>query len=363
MGEGNEDASTTKQGSYKDKLVGAIPGAFEQAFGFGDTMHEDLESDTEDDNPGEGSTRILFLKEEKSRMRAPWQSVLIIKPFGRKVGFNFLDARIHSSWAPTGRMDCIDLGLDNYIVNFEKPVDMDNVLKGGPWFIGHQFLAITQWEPRFKASTAEFSSVAVWIRLPELPIEFYEPSALLKIGKAIGPVLRIDANTANGVRGRFARICVQVNLDKPLIRKLYLGKIEQFVQYEGINTLCFLCGRIGHKREACPQLIKETTNDIGKDQSQESDSKGDANHTHKGVKNNEGYGDWMVVTRRKPSAKHTAKFRGGEEIFTAESSQTPSVNSASGALGYDKSDDKRKASHLVPNNANRETDRMPRSSR
>ena len=71
----------------------------------------------------------------------------------------------------------------------------------------------------------------------------------------------------------------------------------------------------------------------------------------------------MVVTRRKPSAKHTAKFRGGEEIFTAESSQTPSVNSASGALGYDKSDDKRKASHLVPNNANRETDRMPRSSR
>ena len=163
-------------------------------------------------------------------------------------------------------MDYIDLGLDYYIVNFEKPVDMDNVLKEGPWFIGHQFLAIRQWEPSYKASTAEFSSVAVWIRLPELPIEFYEPSALLKIGKAIGPVLRIDANTANGVRSRFAWLCVQVNLDKPLIRKLYLGKIEQFVQYEGINTLCFLCGRIGHKREAYPQLIREMTNDIGKDQ-------------------------------------------------------------------------------------------------
>ena len=81
--------------------------------------------------------------------------------------------------------------------------------------------------------------MAVWIRLPELPIEFYEPSALLKIGKAIGPVLRIDANTANGVRGRFARLCEQVNLDKPLIRKLYLGKIEQFMQYEGINALFF----------------------------------------------------------------------------------------------------------------------------
>ena len=62
VGEGNEGTSATRQGSYKDKLVKAIPGAFKQAFGFGDTMHEDLESDTEDDNLGEGSTRILFSK-------------------------------------------------------------------------------------------------------------------------------------------------------------------------------------------------------------------------------------------------------------------------------------------------------------
>ena len=208
VGEGNEGTSATRQGSYKDKLVEAIPGAFKQAFGFGDTMHEDLESDTEDDNLGEGSTRILFSKEEKSRMRAPWQNALIIKPFGKKVGFNFLDAKSRTLWAPSSRMDCIDLGLDYYIVNFEKSLDMDNVLKGGPWFIGQQFLAIRQWEPGFKASTAEFSSVAVWIRLPKLPIEFYEPSALLKIGKTISPVLKIDANIANGVRGHFARLCV-----------------------------------------------------------------------------------------------------------------------------------------------------------
>ena len=48
----------------------------------------------------------------------------------------------------------------------------------------------------------------MWIRLAELPIEFYEHNALLKIGRAIGPVLRIDANSANGARGHFARLCV-----------------------------------------------------------------------------------------------------------------------------------------------------------
>ena len=90
-----------------------------------------------------------------------------------------------------------------------------------------------------------------------MPIEFYEPNALLKIGKAIGPVLRIDSHTANGERGRFTRLCIQVNLDKPLVRKLYLGKLEQSVLYEGINTLCFSCGRIGHKVESCPYTIRE----------------------------------------------------------------------------------------------------------
>ena len=70
----------------------------------------------------------------------------------------------------------------------------------------------------------------------------------------------------------------------------------------------------------------------------------------------------MVVSRRKPSSKNATKFRGSKENYTAESSQAPSVNSASRALGYDKIDGKRKASHLLPNNATREIDRVLRSS-
>ena len=85
---------------------------------------------------------------------------------------------------------------------------LNSILKGGPWFIGQQFPAIRQWEPEFKASTTTLSLVAVWIRFPELPMEFYESSALKKIGRAIGPVLRIDSHTASWERGKFARLCV-----------------------------------------------------------------------------------------------------------------------------------------------------------
>nr|POE82544.1 hypothetical protein CFP56_71974 [Quercus suber] len=98
------------------------------------------------------------------------------------MGFAFLVEKIRSMWKPSGRMDCIDLGFDYYLVKFELVADVDQILKGGPWFIGQPFLAIRQWKPEFKASSTTLSSVAVWIRLPELPIEFYETNALLKIG-------------------------------------------------------------------------------------------------------------------------------------------------------------------------------------
>ena len=113
-------------------------------------------------------------------------------------------------------------------------------------------MSIRSWEPNFKPSTACVSSVAVWVRLPELPIEYYEPSVLRDLGKAIGPVLRIDTHTAAEARGRFARLCVQVNFDKPLVKLLKVGGVKQPVWYKGISALCFSCGRIGHKVESCP---------------------------------------------------------------------------------------------------------------
>lgn len=74
---------------------------------------------------------------------------------------------------------------------------------------GH-YLFIRGWEPNFKSSTANLSSVVERIRLPELPIEYYEPLVLRAIGETIGPVLRIDTHTAADTRVRFAMLCVQV---------------------------------------------------------------------------------------------------------------------------------------------------------
>lgn len=100
-----------------------------------------------------------------------------------------------------GRMDCVNLGQDFFLTRFAVKEDHNRVLKGGPWFVRGHYLSIRRWEPNFKVSSTTLSSVAIWVRLPELPIEYYEPSVLREIGEAIGSMLRIDSHMVAESRG------------------------------------------------------------------------------------------------------------------------------------------------------------------
>lgn len=247
----NPFVQTRGQVSYKDSLIGDIPGAYAQAFSFENEEVLDAESDSELEEIIEGLVEVKLAKETKSHIRAPWAKDLIVNVFGRTVGYNYLTFKINAMWKPTARMDCVDLGKDFFLIKFYENGDYNRVLRGGPWFIGEHFLAIKPWEPYFKASESSFSLVAVWVRFPELPIEFYDRSVLLEIGKAIGPVLRIDSYTASGSRGSYACLCIQIDLKKPLINTIKVGRLYQKVIYEGLSALCFCCCRVGHKQEAC----------------------------------------------------------------------------------------------------------------
>ena len=108
--------------------------------------------------------------------------------------------------------------------------------------------------------------MAVWVRFPELPIEFYDATVLKQIGSAIGHVLRIDSFTASSIRGSYARLCIQVNLDKPLINTMEVGRLKQKVMYERISSLCFYCGRLGHKHESCCYWIQPKVKDAESEQ-------------------------------------------------------------------------------------------------
>ena len=127
---GNFDSNANAVRSYKDKLVGDIPGAYEQAFGFEAFMEDEVDSDCEESSLCEGMVAISLSKEEKVRIRELWGNAIIVKTFGRKVGFLFLSTKLRTMWMPSGRMDIIDLGNDFFLIKFELQTNLEVVLKG-----------------------------------------------------------------------------------------------------------------------------------------------------------------------------------------------------------------------------------------
>ena len=254
--QGLQDTWGSDRRTFKEKLVGEMPGAYAIAFDFTDMLDMEADSDEEMEDLRQGLVAVKLSKETKIRIRKPWSNALIIKLYGRTVGFHVLQNKLNILWKPVGRLDVVDLGEDFYSVRFSLREDMEVVLKNGPWFIAGHFLSIRPWEPFFKPACACVSSIATWVRLHGLPLELYEPEVLQQIGGSIGRVLRIDNHTALEARGRYARLCIQIDVNKPLVDTILIGRFEQLVIYEGIQKLCFSCGRIGHKKEACPFTIR-----------------------------------------------------------------------------------------------------------
>jgi hypothetical protein len=275
-------------------------------------------SDEDSEEPEDGEVIIKIPREMKERIRAPWSTSFIVKVFGRSVGYLFLVNRLKSLWKPTGGMSCIDLGLGFFLVKLDWKDDFEHILKGGPWFIGEHFLSLRPWVPNFRLSVASVNTMVVWIRLPKLPVEYYDKDSLLKIGNGLGPVLRVDFNTASGARGRFARFCVQPDLDKPLVKMICVGHVRHSVIYEGIGLLCFHCGRVGHKLESCPERISQPSPNC-ETSKQPEEKEGSSEEVNS-------FGPWMLVTHWKRQGKTAPALFGLNKM---EGSDSPVVNDAS----------------------------------
>ncbi|KAL0290282.1 UNVERIFIED_CONTAM: hypothetical protein Sradi_6897800 [Sesamum radiatum] len=81
-----------------------------------------------------------------------------------------------------------------------------------------------------------------------MPVEFFQEELLMRIGNRIGRAVKVDETTMAASRGRYARVCVEVDLTKPLVSMITLLGFAQAVEYEGLHQICFDCGKYGQKK-------------------------------------------------------------------------------------------------------------------
>jgi hypothetical protein len=181
----------------------------------------------------------------------PWKEALVIKVLGKNIGYQVLKERLQRMWKLQGGFDMMDVDQGFYMVKCNLLADREKIMSEGPWMIFDHYLAVAQWSPAFASPTAQVEKTLVWIRFPGLNLLFYDESFLLALASTIGTPIKVDTNTLNVERGRFARICVEIDLTKPVVGKVWINGHWYKVQYEGLHIICATCGCYGHVTRNC----------------------------------------------------------------------------------------------------------------
>lgn len=95
----------------------------------------------------------------------------------------------------------------------------------------------------------------VWAQLHNLPVEFWDGESLETISASLGHLLKIDDFTFSFSRSKFARICVEIDLTKPLKQGFWISDDEHqvfvVVLYEKLPMFCYLNGIVRHGSNHC----------------------------------------------------------------------------------------------------------------
>lgn len=57
----------------------------------------------------------------------------------------------------------------------------------------------------------------MWIRFPDLLVMYYDDDLLRALASVIGTPVKVDKNSSMELRGCFIRVCVELDLNKPLV--------------------------------------------------------------------------------------------------------------------------------------------------
>lgn len=139
------------------------------------------------------------------------------------------------------------------IARFYSREDYTLVLNGGPWMVMGHYLTIIKWRPNFVPSDQHVSTTLVWILFPKLPMEMFNTAALTRLGNVLGRTIKVDTTSKDATRGKFAWVCVEMNLNWPLVPTVTVYGTVHAIEYEGLYNICFKCGRLGHRMEQCAE--------------------------------------------------------------------------------------------------------------
>lgn len=97
-------------------------------------------------------------------------------------------------------------------------------------------LHLSQWSTDFNPKSQKQTHSRCWIRIHDLPQEYWRPRILFEIASGVGTPISLDDPTRNRIFGHFTRVLVDVDLTTDLPNYIMV-EIENFAFFVGIVGL------------------------------------------------------------------------------------------------------------------------------
>ncbi|XP_028554372.1 uncharacterized protein LOC114580578 [Dendrobium catenatum] len=190
--------------------------------------------------------------------------------------------------------------MDWILCSFRTEEAVEEILNGGPWFIGGHIVGMDRWTPTFDPYSFKGVTTPIWIRFPCFPLYCWDEDNIARIASRFGTPMYIDGNTFRCGKRAFARVCVKIDLEKKLPNGVWVegsaGRFFQRVEYEKVDLLCCHCGRVGHNKMECPEKVVHGITDQAISKSDADESSKTFPEANSGMIKSE-YGLWIHINK------------------------------------------------------------------
>lgn len=194
-----------------------------------------------------------FKKEQVMITDDAWGYCVIALLFGKFPGMKAFN-EMRESWKVPNQYMFHETGYT--LFKFENEEDRSLVLRNGPYSTFGAPWMMKEMPHFFQFDDDCFSHIPVWVKFPFLPLECYGEEPLSIVASFVGKPITTDQFTRDMNKPSYARVLVEVDATKPLVRELFLEmpngkKVTQPVLYEMEPKACLKCRTLGHDKEEC----------------------------------------------------------------------------------------------------------------
>lgn len=181
---------------------------------------------------------VEFTEEDIAAGVSAWSNAIIGQIIGENPKFKEIVGFVHRAWSRIEIPRIHQLQAGVFLFNFQSEESKTKIMSRN-WSFKQEPWILSDWSPDYKPETKKPTTRKVWIRLPDLKLQFWTKQGIEKIVSGVGKPLSTDFLTANKDAIKFARVLVDIDLLKPYPSdvkcKLPNGTFyTQKIEYEGL---------------------------------------------------------------------------------------------------------------------------------